>query len=53
MQADDLYIRDSIMYPSSQVVASHTPVMPSFKGVMPEEDLLRIVAYIESLAGGP
>ena len=53
VQADDRYIRDSIMYPSSQVVASYTPVMPSFKGVMPEEDLLRIVAYIESLAGGP
>jgi cytochrome c oxidase subunit 2 len=47
--ADDRYIRDSILYPKSQVVASYEPVMPSFNGVISEDDLLKLVAYIESL----
>jgi cytochrome c oxidase subunit 2 len=49
--ADDRYIRDSILYPRRQVVASFEPVMPSFSGVISEEDLLRLVAYVESLGG--
>jgi cytochrome c oxidase subunit II len=47
--ADDRYISDSIMYPREQVVASYQPVMPSFKGVIGEDDLVKLVAYIESL----
>ncbi len=47
--ADDRYIRDSILYPQQQVVASYAPVMPSFNGVIGEDDLLKLVAYIESL----
>jgi cytochrome c oxidase subunit 2 len=49
--ADDRYIRDSILSPKAQIVASYAPVMPSFSGLIPEEDLLRIVAYIKSLGG--
>jgi cytochrome c oxidase subunit 2 len=37
------------MYPREQVVASYQPVMPSFKGVIGEDDLVKLVAYIESL----
>jgi cytochrome c oxidase subunit 2 len=48
--ADDRYIRDSIMQPKSQVVASYEPVMPSFANVIGEDDLVRLVAYIHSLA---
>lgn len=47
--ADDQYIHDSIIYPKSQVVASYAPLMPSFKGVISEADLVPIVAYIKSL----
>jgi cytochrome c oxidase subunit 2 len=47
--ADDRYIRDSILDPRRQVVASYAPVMPSFLGVIGEDDLLKLVAYIESL----
>jgi cytochrome c oxidase subunit 2 len=47
--ADEGYIRDSILQPRKQVVASYDPVMPSFSGVIPEGDLLKLVAYIESL----
>jgi cytochrome c oxidase subunit 2 len=48
--ADDRYIRDSIMQPKQQVVASYEPVMPSFANVIGEDDLVRLVAYIHSLA---
>ncbi len=48
--ADDRYIHDSIVYPAQQVVASYPPVMPSFKAVIGEEDLVKIIAFIKSLA---
>ena len=49
VMADDRYIRDSILYPHQQIVASYEPVMPSFKGVIGEDDLVKLVAYVESL----
>ncbi len=49
--ADERYIRDSIMLPRSQIVAGYEPLMPSFAGKISEEDLIRVVAYIKSLAG--
>ena len=48
--ADDLYIRDSILTPDKQVVASYVPLMPSFAGQIGEEDLLKLIAYIKSMA---
>ena len=48
--ADDRYIRDSILMPEKQLVASYAPVMPSFAGQIGEEDLLKLIAYIKSLA---
>ncbi len=50
--ADEQYIRDSILQPRKQVVASYAPVMPSFAGVISEEDLVRIIAFIKSLSVG-
>ena len=47
--ADDRYIHDSILYPQEQVVASYAPLMPSFAGVIGEDDLLKIIAFIKSL----
>jgi cytochrome c oxidase subunit 2 len=49
--ADDRYLHDSIVNPEQQIVASYAPVMPSFKGVIGEEDLVKIIAYIKSLGG--
>lgn len=48
--ADKRYIRDSILLPASQVVAGYEPLMPSFAGQINEEDLSKIIAYIQSLA---
>ena len=49
--ADVTYIRDSILRPKSQVVAGFEPLLPSFEGQISEPDLLRIIAYIKSIAG--
>ena len=48
---DDAYVRDSILEPDKQVAAGYAAVMPSFKGVIPEGDLLEIIGYLK--AGGP
>jgi cytochrome c oxidase subunit 2 len=48
--ANDAYIRDSILQPGKQIVASFAPVMPSFAGVIGEDDVVKLVAYVESLA---
>lgn len=48
--ADERYIRDSILLPRSQIVAGYAPVMPSFAGQIGEDDLIKLVAYIQSLS---
>ena len=48
--ADDRYLHDSIVRPQSQIVAGYAPIMPSFAGQIGEEDLLKLIAYIKSLA---
>jgi len=48
--ADDRYLRDSILLPESEVVASYPPVMPSFAGRLTEDQIYQLIAYIKSLA---
>jgi cytochrome c oxidase subunit 2 len=50
--ADENYIRDSILLPAKQIGAGYAPDMPSFKGIISEEDLQKLVAYIKSIGGG-
>ena len=49
--ADDEYIRNSILNPTSQIVEGYQPIMPTFKGQVTEEQLVSLVAYIKSLGG--
>ncbi len=51
--ADDAYIRQSILEPSSQIVLGYKPIMPTFQGQVSEEQILEITAYIKSLATTP
>jgi cytochrome c oxidase subunit 2 len=48
--ADEKYIRDSILQPRAQITAGYRPEMPSYAGKASEDELLRLVAYIKSLA---
>jgi cytochrome c oxidase subunit II len=47
---DDAYIREHILDPGAQVVAGFKPIMPSFQGIVTEDQMLSLVAYIKSLA---
>ncbi|TWB20934.1 cytochrome c oxidase subunit II [Nitrospirillum bahiense] len=51
--ADDQYLRDSILLPQAQVAAGYPAIMPTFQNVLGEEDVLKLVAYIKSLANAP
>ena len=50
VMADDGYVRESILNPGAQIVAGFRPIMPSFQGVVTEDQLLSLVAYIRSLS---
>jgi cytochrome c oxidase subunit 2 len=50
---DDNYIRESILNPGSKVVEGFQPVMPTFQGLVNEEGLAQIIAYIKSLGPKP
>lgn len=47
--ADATYVRDSILFPQRHVAAGYRPIMPSFRGQIGEDDLVELVAYIQSL----
>lgn len=47
--ADETYIRESILNPQAKLVAGFQPIMPTFKGLVSEEGLMQILAYVKSL----
>ena len=47
--ADEAYVRESILSPAAKVVAGYQPVMPTYQGQVSEEQLIALIAYIESL----
>lgn len=49
--ADDNYIRNHILNPGTEVVNGFQPIMPTFRGVISEEQMVQIIAYIRSLSG--
>jgi len=51
--ADDAYIRESILQPKAKIVAGYQPVMPTFQGLVSEEQILDLTAYIKSLESQP
>jgi cytochrome c oxidase subunit 2 len=49
VRADDQYLHDAILHSTQQVVAGYAPVMPSYGRVIPEADVLELIAYLKSL----
>jgi cytochrome c oxidase subunit 2 len=47
--ADEQYIRDSILLPQKQIAVGYEPIMPTFKNVLSEDELVQLVEYIKSL----
>ena len=48
--ADENYVRESILDPGAKVVKGFKPVMPTFQGLVSEEQLNALVAYVKSQA---
>ena len=47
--ADEAYIRESILTPSAKIVDGFQPIMPTFQGLVSEEQLLQLIEYVKSL----
>jgi cytochrome c oxidase subunit 2 len=47
--ADADYVRESIVTPAAKVVSGYQPVMPTYQGLVSEEGLMQLIAYIQSL----
>jgi cytochrome c oxidase subunit 2 len=53
VQADEGYIRESILQPQAKIVAGYGPIMPTFQGLVTEEGVLQLIEYIKSLGPPP
>ncbi len=47
--ADENYYRESIMTPMAKVVEGFQPIMPTFQGLVSEEQLMQLIAYLKTL----
>jgi cytochrome c oxidase subunit 2 len=61
VQADENYLRESILYPTRKVVAGYQPIMPAYtlkrnpedrEGHLTEDELTQLIAYLKSLKQG-
>ena len=46
---DDQYIRESLIDPLKHIAEGFTPIMPSYKPVLSDEDIENLIAYIKFL----
>jgi cytochrome c oxidase subunit 2 len=45
---DDEYLRESILSPQAKIAAGYQPIMPTFQGLVTEDQLLQLIEYIKS-----
>ena len=51
--ADESYLRESIVAPNAKLVEGFQPLMPTYQGLISEEGILQLIAYIKSLSKPP
>ena len=49
VKADEAYIRESILYPEAKIVEGYQPIMPTFKGLVTEDGLVKLIEYVKSI----
>lgn len=47
--AEENYVRQSILNPAARVTEGYQPIMPTFQGLVTEEQLNQLTAYVKSL----
>jgi cytochrome c oxidase subunit 2 len=50
VMADDNYIRESILEPNAKVVSGFQSIMPTFRGVVSEDEIIAITEYLKHLS---
>ncbi len=53
IRADEAYIRESILNPQAKLANGFGPIMPTFQGVVNEEQIVQLIAYMKSLSSQP
>ncbi len=46
---DENYIRESLMDPMKKIVKGYPPAMPTFRGMLSDEEVNQLIAYLKSL----
>jgi cytochrome c oxidase subunit 2 len=46
---DENYVRESMMFPQAKIVAGFQPIMPTFQGLLHDQDVRGLIAYIKTL----
>ncbi|MFZ0662302.1 MAG: cytochrome c oxidase subunit II [Acidobacteriaceae bacterium] len=49
IMADDAFLRDAILNPTSHITAGYAPIMPTYQGQVSEDGLIDLVEYIKGL----
>lgn len=49
VSVDDNYLRESILDPNAKVVEGYAPAMPAFAGILSDDEISYLIAYIKSL----
>jgi cytochrome c2 len=49
--ADEAYLRESILTPSKRIVKGYNEEMPSFVGVLSDNDIESVILFIKSISG--
>jgi len=50
--ADESYVRESILNPGVKIVSGFKNIMPTFEGLLSEEEVIGLVAYVKALGNG-
>ena len=53
VRADESYVRESLLNPQAKLVSGFGPIMPTFQGVVNEEQIVQLLAYLKSLSSQP
>ena len=46
---DESYVRESILNPQAKLVVGYQPLMPTFQGLVNEENVMALIEYVKSL----
>ena len=49
IEADENYIRSSIVDPGTQIVKGYAPIMPAYAGILSDHEINAIIEYIKTL----